>query len=369
MALIKRKITSRLKSRVADKKKPLIKIFYEFKNFMFTQLLVNLISQGKNMGGSGKKKRLNKISTNKINIMKNLYLLLLSFALAACSTKPEMIREYVDLNGKWQFQLDTANIGVKNNWYSLNLSDSINLPGTTDLNCKGALNKDTSAMRLNRVYKCEGAAWYRKKVVIPPAMQDKHIALSLERTKASQVWIDSSFVGESKTLQSAQQFDVTGLLAPGEHYITIQINNDLKLTPYGNVHIYSDETQTNWNGIIGKLFLEAASKTYISNLQVYPDIDKRKIDIKMEIVNGLSLSNLDIDLIVEKTEHGQTKLLKPKKITTACKPVLELEYDLSVDCSLWDEYEQPIYKLTAVISNGEIKDSKTVPVWNEKIFR
>jgi hypothetical protein len=293
--------------------------------------------------------------------MKNLYLLLLSFALVACGTKTEMIREYVDLNGKWQFQLDTANIGVKNNWYSLNLSGSINLPGTTDLNCKGILNKDTSAMRLNRVYKYEGAAWYRKKVFIPPAMQDKHIALFLERTKASQVWIDSFFVGESKTLQSAQQFDVTGLLAPGEHYITIQINNDLKLTPYGNVHIYSDETQTNWNGIIGKLFLEAASKTYISNLQVYPDIDKRKIDIKMEIVNGLNLSNLDIDLIVEKTEHGQTKNLKTKKITTECKPVLELEYDLSADCSLWDEYEQPIYKLTAVISNGEIKDSKTVP--------
>jgi len=30
------------------------------------------------------------------------------------------------------------------------------------------------------------------------------------------------------------------------------------------------------------------------------------------------------------------------------------------DCFLWDEYQRPIYALTAVISDGEMKDSKTV---------
>ncbi|NIQ10206.1 MAG: beta-galactosidase, partial [candidate division Zixibacteria bacterium] len=37
-----------------------------------------------------------------------------------------------------------------------------------------------------------------------------------------------------------------------------------------------------------------------------------------------------------------------------------LEYELRDECSLWDEYAQPLYALTAVISNGDVKDAKTV---------
>ncbi|MBN2425306.1 MAG: hypothetical protein JXB44_09800 [Calditrichaceae bacterium] len=148
-------------------------------------------------------------------------------------------------------------------------------------------------------------------------------------------------------------------MPPGEHYISIRVDNRLKLTPYGNAHIYSEDNQTNWNGIIGKMFLEASSKTYISDLQVYPDIDKRKIDIKMEIDNQLKINEVNIELMVERTTHGKTKELTPWKIIKTCEPVIRLEYHLSDDCLLWDEYKQPLYRLTALISGDTFKDSKT----------
>ena len=138
-------------------------------------------------------------------------------------------------------------------------------------------------MHLNRLYKYEGPAWYRKHVIIPKDFENQHITLILERTKPSQIWIDEEFVGESYLLQSPQSFDVSGALTPGEHTITIRINNDLKLTPYGNVHIYTDQTQTNWNGIIGDILLEAAPKTYISDLQVLPDIESKAVNIQLAI--------------------------------------------------------------------------------------
>jgi hypothetical protein len=292
--------------------------------------------------------------------MKKNYLIVLLFILISCNSKYEITREYIDLKGYWQFGIDTAAIGIQQNWFLSELKDSINLPGTTDLNKKGFLNEDTTTMHLSRVYKYEGAAWYRKKVVIPESFRNKHIQLFLERTKSSQVWIDSTLVGGSKILQSPQQFDGSDYLTPGNHCITIRIDNSLKNTPYGNVHIYSDDTQTNWNGVIGKLFIEASFKTYIANLQVYPDIDKKKIRIKLEIDNQLNLKNANIELIVKKTVDGKTRKLKPQKITKTLEPVIELEYFLSNECSLWDEYQEPIYSLTAIISNGEIKDSKTV---------
>lgn len=291
--------------------------------------------------------------------MKNIYLVFL-IALISCSSQKEYYRTAIGLEGQWQFALDTANIGIAQQWYLSELNDTINLPGTTDSNQKGFLNRDTTTLHLNRICKYEGAAWYRKKVIIPENFNDKHIELYLERTRSSKIWIDSIFVGESHLLQSPQQFDVSGYLTTGEHFITIQINNDLSLTPYGNVHIYSDDTQTNWNGIIGKLFLEASPKTFISNLQVFPDIDNQKVDVELEIDNQLSLDKLNIELLVEKTINGKTTRLKPLKINTDCQDKIKLDYPLGKACSLWDEYEQPIFHLTAVISNGAIKDTRTV---------
>jgi beta-galactosidase/beta-glucuronidase len=303
------------------------------------------------------------IQTNQKNNsnMKSCYLILLLIALASCNTKPTAVRETIDLSGIWHFDIDTADIGIQQNWFLSDLKDSVKLPGTTDLNKKGFLNTDTITLHLSRVYKYEGAAWYRKKVVIPESFRNKHVLLSLERTKCSMIWIDSCYVGSSRILQSPQQFNLSDFLTPGDHFITIRIDNSLKQTPYGNVHIYSDDTQTNWNGIIGKLSVESSAKTYITNLQVYPDIENKKILIRLEIEDRLNLKEVNINLRVAKIAYGKVKKLRPKKMTLAVEPVLELEYNLGKDCSLWDEYKTPVYSLTAEISNGEIKDSKTVP--------
>ncbi|MBN2273900.1 MAG: beta-glycosidase [Bacteroidales bacterium] len=292
--------------------------------------------------------------------MKNLYVLLLLVVLLSCTAKKDDFRTYIDLSGKWQFSLDTADTGIHQKWYLTGFSDSVDLPGTTDLNHKGFLNKDTTTLHLNRVYQYEGAAWYRKKVVIPEEFQNKHIQLSLERTKSSMIWIDTTYIGHSRILQSPQQFDLTECMTPGEHFITIRIDNRLMHTPYGNVHIYSDDTQTNWNGIIGRILLEATSKTYISNLQVYPDIDSQKIDIELEIDNRLNLSDITIALMLEKNFEGKITRLKSQRISKACESVIHLKYILGRECSLWDEYRQPIFNLTVVISNGDVKDSKKV---------
>lgn len=270
-------------------------------------------------------------------------------------------RHYIDLKSTWQFALDTSDHGITQKWFAMDLGDSINLPGTTDLAARGFLNKDTSTGHLNRLYKYEGAAWYRKKIIIPDNFRDKSISLFLERTKSSMIWIDTFYVGKSSLLQSPQEFDVTSFLSPGEHFITIRIDNRLKLTPYGNVHIYSDDTQTNWNGIIGQIYLEAKNKTHISNLQLYPDIDSNKVNIRLEIENSLNWDKMKIELLVEKTVKGKTRKLKSIKMEKPCEPYLEFEYHLGSETALWDEYDQALYQLTAEISNGDLKDAKTVP--------
>lgn len=288
--------------------------------------------------------------------MKYVYIILLMLCLS-CHSKKQPSRSILNLEGSWQFDIDTANVGESQGWFLRDLSDQIQLPGTTDTNKKGFKNTDTTTAHLNRLYTYEGQAWYQKKIVIPEYFKNKNIQLVLERTKTSKIWIDSTLVGGSSILQSAQTFNVSDNLSPGKHHITIQINNDLKLTPYGNVHIYSNDTQTNWNGILGDIYLEASSKTYISNLQVHPDVSNKKMAIELEIENQLNLDDLDIEIQVEKTVNGKTTTLKSKTVKTKYKPKLQLDYHFEEAPELWSAFHQPLYKLTVQLNHA--KDSKS----------
>ncbi|MBN2425307.1 MAG: hypothetical protein JXR46_11695 [Calditrichaceae bacterium] len=119
--------------------------------------------------------------------MKISYLLFSFFIFFSCKPENTNYRTYIDLTGIWQFALDTADTGILQKWYLTELKDVVHLPGTMDINCKGFLNKDTTTLHLNRVYKYEGPAWYRKKVIIPEDFADKHIILFLERTKPAKI--------------------------------------------------------------------------------------------------------------------------------------------------------------------------------------
>jgi hypothetical protein len=280
-----------------------------------------------------------------------------SILLAGCGESKKDFRLRIDLSGEWEFALDSARKGVIEKWYLGNLEDSITLPGTTDLRGKGYVNTDTTTTHLNRMLRYEGPAWYRKKIVIPAEWNNKRIALHLERTKPSQVWVDDHYVGNSFLLESEQRYDLTSTLSSGEHSITILVDNDLKLTPYGNVHIYSDDTQTNWNGIIGSMYLEASDKTWIEDVQVYPDIDSARARVVLSLGNQLNIDSVDIALYVTKILEGKSVELEPAFFRRACNSWVELAYDMHGEVNLWDEYRQPLYRLNAVITAKGINDN------------
>lgn len=301
---------------------------------------------------------MNKVTAVYRNIL--LTIVVLS-ALGSCQKHSQYHRPVIELSGHWRFSLDSANVGVQQNWFSKILSDSIQLPGTTDSNRKGYKNSDTTTMRLNRIFLYEGAAWYQKKINIPQEWHDKYVALFMERTKSSHVWIDEHYIGQSQLLASPQKYDLSSFLSPGDHTITIRIDNSLRLTPYGNVHIYTDETQTNWNGIIGRLYLEASTKTHIEDIRVYPDIENRKIKAQLAIDNPLSIDTVDITLTITKELHGKKTKLPVVNLSLPCDSIITVEYALEDNADLWDEYHQPVYSLNAEIHNADkkIRDSKT----------
>ncbi|HUT91725.1 MAG TPA: glycoside hydrolase family 2 TIM barrel-domain containing protein, partial [Thermoguttaceae bacterium] len=193
-------------------------------------------------------------------------------------------RQTISLAGTWRFQLDPGNVGVEQQWFTRPLEDTVRLPGTTDENHKGTFKDEQCIDRLSRVWYWKGPAWYQRDVVIPEAWKGKHITLLLERTKNTRVWVDKTFCGWEDTLSAPQWFDVTGAMTPGEHTLTVLVDN-AKLPPVGPSHAVDERTQTNWNGIVGRMELRATAPVWLDDVQVYPDAAKKQAVVRAVIGN------------------------------------------------------------------------------------
>jgi len=178
--------------------------------------------------------------------------------------------ETLPLAGTWQFRLDPDDIGVEQRWFTQTLDDTVTLPGTTDTNHRGVFKNERAVDRLSRVWYWKGPAWYQRQVTIPESWRGKRMTLFLERSKHTRVWVDRTFCGWEDTLSGPQVFDVTQAMTPGDHTITVLVDN-AKLPPVGPAHAVDERTQTNWNGIVGRMELRATTPVWLEDVQIYPD--------------------------------------------------------------------------------------------------
>jgi len=249
--------------------------------------------------------------------------------------------------------LDSAGVGVTEKWFAKNLTDSVMLPGTLDENFKGKLNmKREETMRLSRELMYSGLAWYQKEVNIPENWKGKNVRLIMERTKPSQVWVDTIPAGKCNDILTSQVYDLSDKLTPGKHLLTVLVDNSERAVPGGvqGSHAWTEHTQSNWNGIVGKLCLEVSNSSHIESVQVYPDVEQKIITVKLKIFCSDELN--EKTSITLKAEGWNTK--KKIKVPQKSFPVtfksgeneLELVYKMGSKPLLWSEFDPALYKLT-----------------------
>ena len=180
-------------------------------------------------------------------------------AAAAMACTPEM-----EVSGPWALCLDTEGVVSVDSLLGERadslFADTIELPGTTDLAGKGLAAPEpqyglpVETGRLTRRHSFVGKAWYQKKVVAPYVWREKDLALYLERTKATTLYLDGKLVGSCNDVSTPQVYNL-GKLHPGVHTLTLCVDNGggVPIQVIRSSHLYSDDTQTNWNGVIGRI--------------------------------------------------------------------------------------------------------------------
>ncbi len=192
----------------------------------------------------------------------------------------------IDLSGKWMFTLDRQHTVQPDD----RLTETMELPGTTDTNMKGDLvNKYDETTHLTRRYSYRGRAWYQHEIEIPADWKGMPVYLFLERTKPSEVYVDGKLMGSSDDISTPQVYNLSSALTTGSHKLSIMVDNGSGVPEqiYASSHAYTEDTQTNWNGIIGEIYLTTSQPQALpATKQIHPNFKDFHIKGQHFYVNG-----------------------------------------------------------------------------------
>jgi len=252
-------------------------------------------------------------------------------------------RQIINLAGTWKTELG-----------------DINLPGTTDTNRKGnALQKKDETTHLSRLYSYVGELSYTREITIPTEWKKKTILLHMERTKATKVLVDGIDRGANNNISTEQVYDLTEFLQPGKHTLTIQVDNTDKNVPpqlLSNSHAYTEDTQTNWNGIIGDFYLEALNQLYISRIQMKTIPVSKAFEADITIA-GTAKKNFTVSAVLASlgSDVGvviMENIIKKDK-NDSRHLVLKFQND---SLKLWDERNPNLYRLIVTVDGFDTKE-------------
>ena len=306
--------------------------------------------------------------------------------LSGCFSPASDIRESISLAGEWNFRVDSLDRGLAEKWYETTFEESISLPGSMAENGKGdEVNVSTEwtgniwdssyftqekyekyrqpgnfkiPFWLTPVKHYVGPAWYQKTVTLPEHWKGRRVKLMLERCHwESRVFINGSEAGSRNSLATPHEYDITEWLVPGTNRISIRIDNRMIIPVGVNSHSVSDHTQSNWNGIVGEISLEASSPVFIQAIEIFPDIKSRTARIGLSLRNQSDIP-FEGELEIEAGSFNTTETHAPGMYTEKVRidgPELwvEVEYPMGEGMQLWSEFSPALYRLGVKLKDGE----------------
>ena len=191
------------------------------------------------------------------------------------------------------------------------------------------------------------------------------------------------------TLSTPYIFELTGA-APGEHEFTFLSDNSYPGMPKAAIYYSSaatDETQTNWNGILGECSMYTRPQNFIDSLRVYPRAVKKEeknkaggyvLDVCVELAPGAKKVYKDAKIILQSEALAAGELEDTQTLTEIISysgeglaeagtdkeenpKTMEIwfrDLPLRENVKLWDEDEGNLYEMAVTLDNGMSAEDK-----------
>lgn len=186
---------------------------------------------------------------------------------------------WMNLNGKWQFEIDQGDSGEARNLMNKNPLDSeILVPFCPESRLSGLEYKDF--MR---------AVWYRRCFILPGEAEGKRVFLNFGAVDYEAiVWVNGQKIGSHRGGFASFQLEATQAIRAGENTIVICARDDLTSghQPAGKQSKRYDSYgchYTRTTGIWQTVWLEWTEKTRLVNVRLTPDADNGSVLIEAEL--------------------------------------------------------------------------------------
>ncbi|WP_404425333.1 discoidin domain-containing protein [Nibricoccus sp. IMCC34717] len=245
-------------------------------------------------------------------------------------------------------------------------TSSIDLPGTLETRERSPLNPVDTPQHLGRVRKYDGPAWYSREVVIPDSAAGKWGELFLERTKFAQAWWDDKPLGTSERYLSPAEFPLPDPLRPGTHRLTVLVDNSESLRPVrSEAHQFSDNTQTNWNGLLGRLELRISEAVAMREASVYPLSGDTAFSVRIPVSNRTGApAQVRLAVAAESFNHpGEAHRPAAVTVESTVEPgthVLTAKLPLGPGVRPWDEFSPALYRVRIALDAPGGKSEQAV---------
>lgn len=304
----------------------------------------------------------------------------------------------IDLSGVWQFQIDREGKGVAEKWYQADyrMNDSISLPASMPQQLKGD-DVSVETQWVGSLYDSSyfynpymekyrnpgkdmklqffltpdkhyvGKAWYKREVTLPEDEAVPMYTLYLERPHiTTEVWVNGEKVeGVQKSLSVPHVFYLYGLLKPGKNTIAICVDNDPETVKVGqDSHSVTDQTQGDWNGIVGKVELRPFNS--IDAVKVYPDVDSKTARVHLEMLDCKPNRQVTVSLKATAFNTDKQHVVECKPVEMVLNDSKEVACDITMQMGkgmlLWDEFHPQLYRLEVEVKakDGAISRKETV---------
>lgn len=232
------------------------------------------------------------------------------------------------------------------------------LPGSLDENKIGSVDdilitdqgkgqkkaKGPIATRLTRKFSYYGKAYYKRD--LSEALSgfedelNKRLFIKVERSRSLFLKVDGREVKALRgSLSTPYLFEVTGLLKK-DSTIEFICDNDYENMPRAGI-IYSstatDETQTNWNGLLGEMSLFSKESAYVQKLNIYPKGNTAEIEVVVNTDKAFKGS------LVLNSEAFASKAHIELDLEGSGAFTAKTTVAFKEDVRRWDEYEGNLY--------------------------
>ncbi|MCD7731674.1 MAG: beta-glucuronidase [Oscillospiraceae bacterium] len=182
-------------------------------------------------------------------------------------------------NTEWSFTLSADKPDI-----NCPCSDFAVLPSTVSQLKKSPVSNERNDGYLSDPYRFDGYAVYERMINVEIASPDEELFLVLERTRTTEVWIDGVYVGTNNSLCAPHRYNITDFIKNPSSRIRIAVNNVSCPVPGG--HMTSPDTQTNWLGITGEIYIERSARVRPENVRVFPNVKESSVTVTGKIIGG-----------------------------------------------------------------------------------